>query len=192
MNAFQQGQFAPLKSKEILGLTGRTRITVRCEKPALAYHSEAEDFSEEVMVGGGAIQFETTCYGGFVRVQSSGRVWVDFNIAPQRLAASDDVIFTTLDRPAPLSPEMAAIQRFMRQNELERERDRNIMMKGLRDAETRRNDTPGTPQPGGGQAQAETEDEVVEDTSGGPPDTGEQADASDIVVPDPSKIRDEG
>ena len=35
--------------------------------------------------------------------------------------------FTTLDRPTPLSPEMQAVRRMMRQNELERERLRHDM-----------------------------------------------------------------
>ncbi|AXL15634.1 hypothetical protein [Microviridae sp.] len=43
-----------------------------------------------------------------------------------RLKASDEV-FTSYDRPAPLTPEMAAIQRMMRKNEIERERDRQAM-----------------------------------------------------------------
>lgn len=43
------------------------------------------------------------------------------NYLAEQLHDASDAKFTTLDRPAPMSPEMAAIQRLVRQNQLERD-----------------------------------------------------------------------
>lgn len=45
----------------------------------------------------------------------------------QTCEPSSDIILTTLDRPDPMSPEMAAIMRMQRKNEIQREMDRAYM-----------------------------------------------------------------
>jgi len=54
-------------------------------------------------------------------------VWIRFPEIDQTALKTTDQTFTTLDRPEPLSPEMLAIQRLMRRNELDREEQRRDM-----------------------------------------------------------------
>lgn len=61
---------------------------------------------------------------GDVHIYSDDRVWLKGGARNQLAQKTSDEIFTTLDRPAPMSPEMAAIRRMQRANELERERTR--------------------------------------------------------------------
>lgn len=58
-----------------------------------------------------------------LRVEGSAEVWVrrDADLVTQTVRRSSAEKFTTLDRPAPMSPEMQAIQRMARENARERE-----------------------------------------------------------------------
>lgn len=76
---------------------------------------------EEILVGYGQEPFEIEMHPGQFRVASDNRVWIAQRGIQQFTEAASDEVFTTLDRPAPLSPEMAAIARLVRQNELERQ-----------------------------------------------------------------------
>ena len=137
MRSFTFGRFIPLDPDQVVGLNGKSRVTVRSEAASSAFWSGDKSFDFEFLLGGGAIEYEVNAFGGFLRVVSSGRVWVDFHVADQRVERLDQAIFTTLDRPAPLSPEMAAIQRIMRRNEIDRERDRQAMLEFMNERDLR-------------------------------------------------------
>lgn len=62
-----------------------------------------------------------------LEAKCKGNVWVRDLAVRQTTERDTDVVFTTLDRPAKLSPEMQAIQRLARQNEINRERDLRAM-----------------------------------------------------------------
>ena len=131
---FKIGNFASVPSGDVLQLTSKQRLTVRCENFALVYGSDNPKFKDETMLGGGSIQFEIMAGPGFVRFETEGRIWIDNNCADQLITKTTEEVFTSLDRPSPLTPEMAAIHRMMRQNEIAREHDRAQMMKELHDA----------------------------------------------------------
>lgn len=57
-------------------------------------------------------------------VASEGVFFYRFSARDQTRYRTSDEKFTSLDRPAPLSPEMLAIERLMRRNSIEREKDR--------------------------------------------------------------------
>lgn len=95
-------------------------MAVRSEGPAYVYAQIGE--SEEILLGYGSEPFEIQMYPCFFRVACEGDVWIAPNNIEQSMFKVSDEVFTTLDRPAPLSPEMLAIQRMIRHNELERER----------------------------------------------------------------------
>jgi len=60
-------------------------------------------------------------------------IWVRPSTRVQERLQSSPEIFTSLDRPSPLSPEMQAIHRMMRRNEIDREHDRREMEKRFAD-----------------------------------------------------------
>lgn len=95
-------------------------MAVRSELPAYVYLQGEE--GEETLIGYGSEPFEVQMQPGYFRVASEGDVWIAPNNIDQEMFKVSNEIFTTLDRPAPLSPEMLAIQRMIRQNELDRER----------------------------------------------------------------------
>lgn len=191
MDTFNLGNFAPLKKDELIGLNGRTRLTIRCTKPALAFHSFLDDFTDETMLGGGAIQFEINAPSGYIRLSCAGRIWVDFNSAQQKVVRMTDEVYTTLDRPAPLSPEMAAIQRLMRQNEIAREQDRDEMLRSLQRHEQQtlpRNDADGSPSSAPKPVAAETTSEVVKKPEPNDPDPTGQKDETPGESRDPAAL----
>jgi len=115
-------------TKEMLPFNGGISFHIRTNQPCtvlnedgliLAY-GEGEQYIH--VTGSGAIDFYCD---GAVFLKPSSRV--------QERVAQSEQVFTTLDRPAPLSPEMQAISMMMRRNELERERDRKTMETRLAD-----------------------------------------------------------
>lgn len=78
-----------------------------------------------------------------VRVASATRLFAQvakgecFVVDPARVQSAEktsEEVFTSLDRPAPMSPEMLRIHQLQRKNEIERERMRAEMEKRINDA----------------------------------------------------------
>lgn len=113
-------------------------LNFRSESACFVYW-QSEQTNEEILAGYGSATFEIEMPPGHFIVRSEGRVWIAQNAINQLVEATSEEVFTTLDRPAPLSPEMAAIARFVRQNEIEREKIRETVENVERDnAELRR------------------------------------------------------
>lgn len=107
---------------------------VRSEVRALVYASDTEDFKVEHLVSRCDGQLRVRHRAGdppYIRIASTGRVWIRFTAIDQTVFTMSDEIFTSLDRPAPLSPEMRAVHEMMRRNEIERERFRSEMFERL-------------------------------------------------------------
>lgn len=113
-------------------------VMLRCEEFASVLL--AQDDGQTVLIGQGQGELELVAdLEGTVEIVTKGRVWA-FEAARQQFRPkTSDHIFTSLDRPSPLSPEMYAIQRMMRLNEINREKDRVMMrqMMDERDAKSR-------------------------------------------------------
>ncbi|AXL15630.1 hypothetical protein [Microviridae sp.] len=105
---------------ELILTPGRTEIccsaklTITCDGVPVQHY------------GPGTHTFETRNHVT-VKLATNGKTWIKDRAITQTMASTSTEVFTTLDRPAPLSPEMAAIQRMQRKNELVRERDREEM-----------------------------------------------------------------
>jgi len=119
---FQRGSFLPMY--------GRRSLTVRVNKHTEIYlHSPEDEPESHILVGIGVGEIELDIVpDGELAFRTDGDVYILEPEQHQERRQTSDTIYTSLDRPPPLSPEMAAIQRMMRQNELERERDRQMMM----------------------------------------------------------------
>ena len=79
-----------------------------------------------LIVGFGKGEQEITVTGkGEISFQCDSPIWLRPASKIQERLQNSKEIFTTLDRPAPMSPEMAAIYRMQRKNEMQRERDRH-------------------------------------------------------------------
>lgn len=107
-----------------------TRVRFRSEAKARVYAAFEEDFSDEQLVGVFEGELEVRCRRGDpnrLRIATEGRVWTAYTSLEQVAVRQSDEIFTTLDRPAPMSPEMRAVHEMMRRNEIERERMREAM-----------------------------------------------------------------
>jgi len=118
--------WAALERGSLLSMHGRRKLTVRCNMETDIY-LVGEDL-EPLLVGRGLGEIELDIHpDGDLRFDTDGHVWVLEPEQNQDRRQLSDTVYTSLDRPPPLSPEMAAIQRMMRQNELERERDREMM-----------------------------------------------------------------
>lgn len=101
------------------------KLFVRSESIAFVYWWPLTDGPDnEILVGYGTDPFEIDITPGFFRVACDARCWISPGRVEQTIYRTTDEVFTSLDRPAPLSPEMMAISRLMRQNEIERERMR--------------------------------------------------------------------
>lgn len=119
--------FGPMEVEEPVFFLGQHRITVRSEELLRVYSCRAKDFAEEVLIGYGAgEQIIDVPPDTYVRFRSEGRVWVQQTQRDQGTEESTET-YATLDRPAPLSPEMRMIQMMMMKNQREREHDRAEM-----------------------------------------------------------------
>lgn len=113
------------------------------------------DQVQSVLVGQGQGELEIILQvAGTVEFITSGRVWFFQTAAAQTTERTSDEVFTSLDRPSPLSPEMLAIQRMVKQNEIAREGEREFMRRML-DASQPARAKPGANDP----------DALVEDTT---------------------------
>lgn len=103
------------------------KLMFRAEQAAFVYGSVDGTFDDEMLlatfVGDGEVTW--TQSRAYVRVSSKGRVWFKTFSQMQTLHRMSDTKYTTLDRPAALSPEMQAVMRMLKHNENEREKLRN-------------------------------------------------------------------
>jgi len=146
--------------KEVLPFDGGISFHVRTETPCVIKN----EFG--LILGFGTGQQEVAVTGkGEITFKCKSDIWLrPSSRVQERLQASPE-IFTTLDRPAPMSPEMQAIHRMMRRNELEREKDRQEMEK--RFADRSREDTRSEPSKDARKASTKEKDEVLEDSERG-------------------------
>ena len=114
--------------KEVLPFNGGISFHVRTSTPLVVIN----EFG--LILGFGIGQQEIAVTGkGEITFDCDSDIWLrPSSRVQERLQASPE-IFTTLDRPSPMSPEMQAIHRMMRRNEIERERDRQEMEKRFAD-----------------------------------------------------------
>lgn len=89
----------------------------------MAVYWSPEPEGDEVLAGHGT-SVVVEMPPGYWKVAAEDDVYVMSKVRNQETYRVSDEKFTTLDRPPPLSPEMAAIQRLSRLNEIERERMR--------------------------------------------------------------------
>lgn len=110
------------QQEEELPFEGGISFHVRTETPCIIKN----EFG--LILGFGQGQQEVAVTGkGEILFQCESDIWLrPSSRVQERLQASPE-IFTSLDRPSPMSPEMQAIHRMMRRNEIERERDRQKM-----------------------------------------------------------------
>lgn len=152
---------------EALPFDGRVSVTVRSETPVVVKTSYG------LVVGAGEYECESEVTGdGELMFYSDSPVFIKPSSRVQDRLQTSDEVFTSLDRPAPLTPEMLAIQRMLRRNEIQREADRQEMEQRYdrRTAELLRRqsqrDAPETP--------TAAEDAVVENVSRSEDDSSEQ------------------
>lgn len=100
--------------------------------PQLLHDDEGETFLVGVFEG--RCELDLTLPGFFaVKCQSEGKVWMHLPVARQSVTLENVEKYTTLDKPPPMSPEMIAISRLVKQNQLDREdamrRERALLAK---------------------------------------------------------------
>ncbi|AXL15494.1 hypothetical protein [Microviridae sp.] len=96
---------------------GRTRM--RCSAPCSVYEQLAD--GDEVLVAHFEGETRAAITGEAVRVETEGHFQFFDPVIDQTAYRTSDDVFTSLDRPQPLSPEMLAVQQLMRRNEIERD-----------------------------------------------------------------------
>jgi hypothetical protein len=121
-----RGDWATLSTNEVIEWSGNNRaaILLRLEQPGCVYGSDNPGFAEELLLGKGDGQIEIEAFGFgdlYVRVDTEGRCWVQERAGDQTVHKMHEEVFTSLERPPKLSPEMEMIYRMSRQNELMRE-----------------------------------------------------------------------
>lgn len=79
-------------------------------------------YQDGTLIGVNAGEFTVKTAEGDVEIASDGDVWVGYCIVNHDRSKTSEQVFTTYDRPATLSPEMQLMQRMMKSNALERER----------------------------------------------------------------------
>mgnify|MGYP000101674966 CR=1 FL=1 len=121
-----QGEWSVWKSDKNLHFTNKVKIMIRAEMPLHVYGSPDNKFKGEILLGYTEIgEMEVLADRSlYVRLHTEGRAWFKtFEVCHPTLRTSDTV-YTSLERPSNLSPEMQAIMRMVRKNEIEREQQR--------------------------------------------------------------------
>lgn len=151
---------------EVLPFEGGISFHVRTSTPCLVLN----EF--DLILGYNTGEQEIAVTGkGEVKFECKTDIWIKPNSRVQERLQASPEIFTTLDRPATLSPEMQAISRMMRKNEIERMRDRQEME--ARFADRQRNDDRPEPKTDAQKEPAEAKKKVGADPSGGGSDPKE-------------------
>lgn len=131
MNRFRIGRgFIPLRPDHVV--KGARSVVFKTESETLVYVASTEEFETEVLAACGKGEFELSVESSeldYLRVHSEGRVWANVRKVDHTVAVSVFTNYATLDRPPPMSPEMAMVARMMRQNALDREALLNEMRK---------------------------------------------------------------
>jgi len=171
---------------EVLPFDGGISFQIRTIKPCTIKN----EFG--LILGFGTGQQEIVVTGqGEITFSCASDVWLRPSSRVQERLQKSTEIFTSLDRPSPLTPEMQAIHRMMRRNEIDRENDRREMEKRFADR-SRENprSEPRTVAPDASPAKKETvRGELV--SSGVDPeneesDAGKDASASGVSKPEPA------
>lgn len=175
---------------EVLPFEGSTSLHVRSQKECAVYTDEG------LLIGlGKGEQFIYVSGVGEISFECESEIWLKPSARVQERLPSSNEVFTTLDRPAPLSPEMLAIERMMRKNEIARERDREQLERAL-DVRLR-NELRRQSEQAVGSVSTETTQSLGTDTGASGNDAENQEDAAgeDVVpdrVPEASDGRNEG
>lgn len=121
-------QFDQWKQTDAIPFDGSISVILRADQLCKVYAITEEGIA--LLVGHFTGEEKVTVVDPYFKrleYKSKGNVWVRDLAVNQSRGRDTDVVFTTLDRPAKLSPEMQAIQRLARQNEIMRERDLRAM-----------------------------------------------------------------
>ena len=119
--------FGPMDPKRTLFNEGQNTLTFRSERMLRIYASKHRDFADEVLIGlAEGEQIVDAPPRQYIRFESEGRIWMQQTRREQTFEGTDET-YATLDRPAPLSPEMQMIQRMMMKNQRERDADRRAI-----------------------------------------------------------------
>jgi len=145
---------------EVLPFEGGISFHIRTDSPCVIRN----EFG--LILGFGTGQQEIAVTGqGEITFKCKSDVWLRPSSRVQERLQVSPEIFTTLDRPSPLTPEMQAIHRMMRRNELDRERDRQEMEK--RFADRSRGNTRSEPPQDASKASSEEKKEIRENSERG-------------------------
>jgi len=180
--------------KEVLPFAGGISFQIRTVKPCIV----TNEFG--LILGFGTGHQEIVVTGeGEISFSCASDVWLRPSSRVQERLQKSTEIFTSLDRPSPLTPEMQAIHRMMRRNEMDRERDRQEMEK--RFADRSRENTRPEPASDAPKASAAKKEKVrrepvsgVVDPEDGTPASGDHAAASGVperkAMPDAGSASD--
>jgi len=176
--------------KEVLPFTGGISFHIRTLEPVVV----TNEFG--LILGFGNGQQEIAVTGeGEIHFQCESPIWVRPSSRVQERLKQSTEIFTSLDRPPAMSPEMQAIARMMRRNEIDRELDRQEMEK--RFADRSRDEPRPKPSSDAPEASADEETTLVEDPERGRKPSSKQSkpkkggDAEPVGVPDGNASSDE-
>lgn len=107
---------------EVLPYSGGTSFHIRTATPCTITDYQG------LILGLGTGEQEVIVTGqGEITFECETAIWLKPTTRVQERIQQSTEIFTSLDRPAPMSPEMLAIERMMRRNEMQREYDRQEM-----------------------------------------------------------------
>jgi len=113
-------------TKEPLPYSGGVSFSIRTVQPIFC----TDEMGLPLAFGTGEQEVHVSG-DGVIHFECESEIWLRPSSRVQKRLQMSSVIFTTTDRPAPLTPEMAAIHRMMRKNEIDRQRDRDDMEKRL-------------------------------------------------------------
>ena len=180
----QNRKFHPAAPGEIFETSGGS-MHIRAEGWAGVYTISQDEDEVGVLAGCSYEPFTVEVPAGRFAIKCAGDVYIAYDAVVQPTYEPTGEVFTTLDRPSPMSPEMQAIHRLARQNELEREATRNQLTR-MRDENARlhsklsgREDSVVLEE-----ASEADEEEVADDVLTSGRDAEEQVGAKDAAVSD--------
>lgn len=97
------------------------RVSFRATHECFVFEADDEDGTDATLVCVFTGEVRALITKPFVSIQTEGDFWWFDKAIVQTVQRPSDEVYTSLDRPAPLSPEMLAIERMTRKNEIERE-----------------------------------------------------------------------
>lgn len=169
-----------------LDALGQGRVYMRASEPCTVYEADNPEGENATLVAMFEGETRVSINQPFVQVLTEGDVWWFDPSVNQTANKSTDVVYTTLDRPAALSPEMLAIQQLVRKNEIEREQMRHDMERLIDDRSNRLPTAKGKHRPSKGDKSAANADEtpkVRDETVGVSDDAKQSPGAADSALP---------